>query len=295
MITYIFVLRNVIEEAKLSGGKQMKIFIINLSSAKERLKFQKKQMETLGLEYERVEATSSESLPHGISNLYWNTWQRALSLGERACLLSHRNLWEYVYYSNKPALILEDDVLLSTKISQFLLDLDKTNERNVRYHHLSLEVRSRKKQISVIGEKFNQDVNIYRMYQDRTGAAAYILWPAGAKELLHLTERKAGLADAIICSAYNMHSYQVEPALAVQFDVCIDYNLTPPFNTTSATRNSIVHKELLTQYMIYKYRRIIAQFSLGIRQLKCSVKSKRRYVNLSAKDYINFSGDTQDL
>ena len=56
----------------------MRIIIINLDSAPERLHFQKWQMSHFGLEFERLKAVSVDELPRSLSERYWSTWERPL-------------------------------------------------------------------------------------------------------------------------------------------------------------------------------------------------------------------------
>ena len=264
----------------------MRIVIINLSSAKERLQFQQKQFKQLGLTFERFKAITPKTLPENIDQDYWKTWQRPLSLGERACLLSHRATWKMVKESNQPMLILEDDVLLSKQLPDLLKSIDDNEENTLKIQHLNLEVRTRQKQVSTKPKKLHKSFNVFRIYQDRTGAAAYILWPEGAKELLNITKKKAGLADAIICAAYNMNSYQIEPAFATQFDTCDYYELNAPFDTNSATHGSPkVEIVNFPQKILYRLRRISSQFSLGFRYLSKLPASNKRYIHLEKSDF----------
>ena len=48
----------------------MRIIIINLDSAPERLHFQKWQMSHFGLEFERLKAVSVDELPRSLSERY---------------------------------------------------------------------------------------------------------------------------------------------------------------------------------------------------------------------------------
>jgi len=265
----------------------MRIIIINMPSAEKRLQFQQDQMKKLGLEFERFEAITANTLPNTFPNNYWDTWERPLGLGERACLLSHRTLWTNIETSGKPALILEDDVLLSSKLPALLQTLDEMGANPNQYQHLSLEVRNRKKLVAKrFKELSNPRLNIHRMYQDRTGAAAYILWPQGATELLKHTKKRAGLADAMISSAYKMNAYQIEPACALQFDMCKYYDLRSPFETKSATYGTLhSDKPHFKQRMLYRFRRFKSQLSLGFRHLSNALKSERRHIKLDISDF----------
>lgn len=265
----------------------MRIIIINLASQKQRFAFQEKQLGKLGLSFDRFEAITPQTLPDNIPQTYWQSWERPLRLEERACFLSHRTVWQSIVDTDKPALILEDDVYLSNKLPNLLSVLGALGSQ-IPIQHISLEVRNRKKLVSSKSSPLlDGDINLHQLYQDRSGAAAYILWPNGAKKLIDQTQKKAGLADAIICRTYSLHSLQVEPACAVQFDVSGLYNLSPPFETTSGTNLSTKQARYSTpQFLIYRTRRITSQLRMGMRRFSCLFSASRRGLKLNPDDFI---------
>ena len=125
---------------------------------------------------------------------------------------------------------------------------------------------------------------LLRLYQDRSGAAAYLLWPAGAKKLLNNASRAAGLADAVICRAYELLSYQLEPAGAVQLDCASTYGITPPIQTHSAIA-AAPEAEDNRWAPDFRLRRIGAQVRMGLRMLRYA-GAERREVRLVPEDFI---------
>ena len=170
--------------------------------------FMAQQMDALGLPYERLEAVTPDAQSGSHNAAYWASWQRPLKETEKACFLSHVAAWERVAALEEPALILEDDVVLS-RATQVLL---KSCRGLVDVDHLTLEVRQRRKIVAKDAQPLTDDHVMRRLYQDRSGAAAYVLWPSGAAKLLQRAKTQAALADAMICGAYELKSYQVEPA-----------------------------------------------------------------------------------
>lgn len=260
----------------------MRILIINMARETERLAFQERQMRALALPFEIFAAITTDTIPSGIKEAYWQTWERPLRPEERACFLSHRTLWQSIVDTDAPALILEDDALLSKKTPDLLKQLGKLGPNPTHFQHLSLEVRNRKKLISIRPHtSLENGANIHRLYQDRSGAAAYILWPSGAKLLLNRIKHKAGLADAIICSTPAFGSYQLNPAYAVQFDKCEFYGIDPPFATSSATNyRSKIRGHSFWQRSRYKIRRINSQIRMGWRRAVNLGRAKRIYLDL---------------
>ena len=187
----------------------MNIFVINLSGNVERRQFQKQQLSELGLDYKILNAISTDDINKETYKKHYYDWQRPLRNTEVACYFSHRSAWQKIINKNMPALILEDDALLSKCVPELLKSF--TNKKNVDF--ISLEVAGRKKFISKIGENIVCNSKLYRLYQDRNGAAGYVLWPSGAKKLLRY-ERENGIsiADAQIAHCNTLVSYQIEPA-----------------------------------------------------------------------------------
>lgn len=252
----------------------MKIYIINLLKATERRIFQEQQMQTLGLidNVEFLEAISVDKLENIHPNLLMG-WERPLRLAELACYQSHLHAWQKVLSTQTPALILEDDALLASNIK----DLLDTLENIKHYNYITLETRNRKKLLGKAVPLTN-NYSISRLYQDRTGAAAYILYPLGAKILVDKAEKTSpALADAFISSTYELNAYQIEPAAAIQIDQCENYNILAPISVYSfiSTENKNSKKSFLR-------RRLIAQLKIAKRFLQKILCSNRRYVSLSS-------------
>lgn len=263
----------------------MKVIVINLAEAKERMAFQVVQLQTLGLAHERLDAFRAANAPALRPASYWSSWERPLKDVEKACLLSHRAAWAKVAASGEPMLILEDDAILSSRTPALLEKLKAV--RGIEL--LTLEVRDRKKLVARETPRALPSLPIRRLYQDRTGAAAYVLWPAGADKLLKRTKHKAGLADAIICAAYELKAYQTDPALALQIDQCERYGIAEPI----ATQSSIDAAKLplasgengATAGLAYKARRLWSQLRMGLRQLAKSRIAVRRDIALDPADF----------
>lgn len=256
----------------------MKTLVINLDRSTERLDFQRSQLSRLGLEMQRVEAVSAADASAMRPEAYWQSWERPLGPAERACLLSHISVWKLISESGAPALVLEDDAVLSRRVPDLLAALDRTSGID----HVTLEVRGRRK---LLGRESRSvaGVNLLRLYQDRTGAAAYVLWPSGASKLIARAERGAALADAMICRAYELSSWQVEPACAIQLDICERYGVAAPLETRSTITGTAGQKPQSSAAQ--KSRRIAAQLRMGWRQLSHTGRAQRRDVTLHPADF----------
>ena len=261
----------------------MDILIISLPNAKERCDFQQNQLSKLGLEFEFLDATSIHDLNEATYKQHYQDWQRPLKNTEVACYYSHRRAWDRVIQSNKPVLILEDDALLSKCVPALLKDLLSRKDADL----INFENRARKKFVSRSFEAITCNSKLLRLYQDRTGAAGYILWPSGAKKLIQCEERKGiALADAHITACHNLIAYQVEPAPIIQLDHCKYYNISNPISNNAS--DSSVSSHLNPKGGIFFWiKRIYSQLKLGVRQLFLITFSTRRYIEINKPDFYD--------
>jgi len=261
----------------------MDTLVISLPNAKERRDFQQNQLSKLGLEFAFLDATSIHDLNEATYKQHYQDWQRPLKTTEVACYYSHRRAWDKIIQSNRPALILEDDALLSKCVPELLKDFaDKENTDLI-----NLENRARKKFVSRSGESIACNSELLRLYQDRTGAAGYILWPSGAKKLIQCEERKGiALADAHITACNNLTVYQVEPSPIIQLDHCEYYDIKNPISN-NASDSSVSSRNNPKGGMFFWLRRVYSQVKLGIRQLFLVTLSTRRYIKIDKKGFYD--------
>jgi glycosyl transferase family 25 len=253
----------------------MKALVINLEGSRERLAFQELQLSSLGIPFERLpafdkDADETADLP------YWDTWERPLGRAERACLLSHQSAWQIVSAQAGPMLILEDDAILSEALPALLDRLDRANGMDF----VTLETRGRKKLLS---SAFAGDLPLKRLYQDRSGAAAYILWPSGARKLLAATETACGLADAVICACYSLEAFQAVPPLAFQSDRASAERVAVPLRTQSSiTPGAVARKKGNWRQ---RWRRMRSQLRMGLRHLQVCKRAERVLLTVRVEDF----------
>lgn len=258
----------------------MRVLVINLDHQAERLEFQQRQLRKCGLSMERLRAIQRDDPRVQTSSAYWDSWQRPLTLAERACLLSHRTAWEITRSSNEPCLILEDDAVLAPDTASLLQALQQRDDLD----HVTLELRHRQKLLGRQSEEIMPGRVLRRLYLDRTGAAAYVLWPSGARQLLALADRHAGLADGMICECTDWRSYQVEPAAAFQLDQCALLGLTAPIQTQSTITPSQLERP--PRHWRHRWRRLLAQLHMGWRQLRHWHHAQRRHVLIDPDSFL---------
>ncbi len=264
----------------------MKTYILNLPSAQERRTYQLQQAQRLGLDAEIIAARS----PADISEQFFRenafSWERPIKITEVACFMSHHAAWEIIARSDAPALVLEDDALLASDTPALLNWLSALQEVD----YVSLETRQRKKLLGTHSiAHADIQVSLHPLLQDRTGAAAYVLWPAGARILLQkFTQKGMGLADAFISSTYQLKSWQTVPAMAIQADMATAYGVACPINS-----NSLIAREKMPSPPTrgawhdfqLKSRRVMAQLRMAARFLSCVWRARRQYVGIDPKAF----------
>lgn len=216
---------------EISATKPMRALVINLAHETKRLAFQTAQAESLRLELEIVPAVSVSQLPGLAGEMNWDRWQRPLRETEKAALLSHRSAWHRVIALGVPTLVLEDDAWLMPNAVPLLAQAAPLPN----IEHLSLETRGRMK---LLGATHPQLPTVRRLWLDRTGAAAYLLWPEGARKLIDRSSQVAALADAVLVETPGLLRWQAAPAQAIQIDMAAHYGLAPPIPINSAISNA---------------------------------------------------------
>lgn len=237
----------------------MKALVINLARETRRMTFQRAQLELLRIPFDRLPARTPDTLAPPADDPWWDGWERPMTAVEKAVLLSHRAAWDRVLREGAPMLILEDDALLSMRTPGVLAALATLQGVD----HVTLETRGRRKLLS--RGTFRGLPGLRRLYQDRSGAAAYVLWPRGAEALLARSDRAPAIADGVICAATELLSLQADPPVAVQLDTCARYGISPPLQTVSAIAPKGVrspHRKSPAQLR----RRLGAQLRMGLRR-----------------------------
>ena len=257
-------------------------FIINLPKEKTRHNFMKKQMKKLDLEYSFISAVMVSNLNEDDYIKGGMGWQRPLRKTELACFLSHREAWKRAANSNTHSLILEDDAVLSPSTKDIIHDIIVS----LKFDFLCLETRfHRKKLIGPV--QLTKKSKFARLYQDRVGAAAYLVSPAGARKLYNKTKfTKPGLADAYISSSYELQAYQILPALAIQLDQCDIHGLVPAIKTeTSINENRPNDQMAFFLKLQFITRRVFAQIRLAMRIISKIFISKFKEIPIAPDFY----------
>lgn len=255
----------------------MKALVINLDSATQRMAFQKKQLESLEISFQRLPTYKINSSKEQFYQRYCSTWQRPMSTSEVSCFFSHKNAWDQVVKENQPMLILEDDALLAQNVPCILKEL--SHLKNMDYVNLE-ERKTRKKLLAKTSKNQFCNASLIRLYQGRSGAAGYVLWPSGAEKLLKQINKGIGIADKFINENYSLNAYQIEPAPIIQLDQCKAYQIEPPFEVKSSICSN-TERLVSNSRWNFKLRRILGVLKIALNQILHSHHANRRPVEIS--------------
>jgi glycosyl transferase family 25 len=254
----------------------MQALVINMKESHDRWDFMVKQLQELGIFYSRLEAYDLSTLSVEEFEQYSQSWERPLRKAEVGCFLSHKTAWQRVLKENKPYLVLEDDVIISKESIDVLNYFDQTND----YEFINFETTHRLKLIGNSKVRINHKYSLKRLLHNKTGSAAYVIWPSFAKKLLaKYLDQKAALADAALyTNFFKAKQFQLNPALAVQLQYAEFFNLEPTFYSKSIISHNNIEKTYELKFLV---RRIKVQILLILVYLVNIFRSKRKQIELA--------------
>ncbi|MDB4281569.1 glycosyltransferase family 25 protein [Paraglaciecola sp.] len=258
----------------------MEIVLINLDRAKERMAFQCQQFDRLGLRFSRLSADCPSHHDNFVK--YQQSWQRPLSYSEVCVFFNHKKIWERIIQESTPMLILEDDAYLADNTPELLKKIEGLT--NIDYLNIEARGNKQKKLIAKNADYYLDQTALFRLYQGRSGAGGYVLWPEGAKKLLALVAQgKIGIVDKFINSSYLLNAYQLEPAILIQMDMCENYGLSVPLKTHSYIDSKIRNSSDVFKNIKYKLRRLKGELKIAINFLRHLYYAEKRALRISDK------------
>lgn len=239
--------------------------VISLRKAEARRNFQKVQLARLGIAFQFMDATTASDIAPEDMHRYCRAWCRPLRPAEVGCALSHRRAWAQISAGTFPVLVLEDDAVLSDKTVSVLNALAGHGGLEC----VSLETFNQQKRL---GRSESLTVNgfaLAQIYRDSGGAAAYLLWPEGARKLLSNLSGWLPLADAAINIAPRLRKHQVIPACAIQAMFMVGkLPITAGVYETSLSNDTRPKPENWREWFRYKLRRLRVSIILFRIQLR---------------------------
>lgn len=243
-----------------------------MKSSVARKAFHSKQANDFNIDINYFDAVDGTRLSDAQFESLRYTYLRPLSKGEVGCFLSHKALWEICLSINEPIIILEDDAILSSEfmvaVSQLvaLSDIDRINLEGYYPQKKTFGNRS----ISLNG------FQLTKLLQERAGAAAYMLWPSGARKLLKHYDNKATLADVALKERFLI-TYQLEPVVAVQALICDHYGIPHSLTLNETTLDSSGRHNNYNRYkaLLLKFKRLLDESKKAVYRLRYIFSTRR--------------------
>ena len=153
---------------------------------------------------------------------------------------------------------------------------------NIDYINIEITGTNKKK---LLANKMTSEIcdsQLYRLYQGRSGAGGYVLWPSGARKLLKQSSgKKVGLADKFINANYSLIAYQLDPAVLIQLDQCEYHGIEAPLEMESSITPKEVLAVKLDKCFICRFRRLATQVKIGLNHLRHIHHANKREVGFS--------------
>jgi len=199
----------------------MRIYLINLDRAPERLQYMQKAFDEAGLEFTRIPAVdgkqlSDQEISRVVSGESYLGW---LTHGEVACFLSHRLCWEAIANGDDEyGAVFEDDALLGGCAKELLLD-SAWIPRDADIVKIDT-ARSRifvDKAGKTVGDRFS----VRRLRSAHVAGGAYIISRNSARRFLARSQTFSEAVDDFLYSSQTIvlggvRIYQLDPALSIQ-------------------------------------------------------------------------------
>ena len=174
--------------------QQYKIYVINLARSPDRWERISYQLNSMGLQYERVEAVDGKLLSERDIRDNFNEEKfeivsgHKLVAGEVGCALSHINIWKKIANENQSgAIIIEDDVVLKEPFLDFASGY--TNEFKFDYLKLDFSETLYPYPLSIIKEYGSSECKFFELADSPYCTGGYFISSFGAKTFLNSTKQ----------------------------------------------------------------------------------------------------------
>lgn len=175
----------------------MKTYYINLDTRPDRRTFMETQFAALGISAERIAATTPAEIGPEFLKRHCDPINKIwIAPTELAVSLSHRKTWQAMLDEGLPcALVLEDDVYLSSYLPAFLEDIELDCDA---LDLIRIETRYRSIYLSASVTNKRHGVKLHRPLSFEWGCAGYVITAACARRLLAVEDWFAMPVDNMI-------------------------------------------------------------------------------------------------
>ena len=254
----------------------MKTLIISRKAEDTRRRFQTRQMQALGLDFEFLDAFEARDLTPEECQKAADSWPSPTLREDVACFTSHRIAWRRIIDSNERMLILEDDAVLSESFADALAGIEARPDGDDVAYDLEFAPRDH-----IVAKRPLWSDGIYsarRVFQNRVGTAGYVIGPGAAARMLKDTETY-GLLDAYMWHRAWLKAYQIEPAPVIQMQ----------FLDGSADKAAFIRKSIDRAFKPSKLRKNLLRLKIeGIRArnlIRGWLRSERRPLRMDRASF----------
>lgn len=195
-----------------------KAYVINVDSKIKRMERMRRVASETSLSIERVRALTAEEIP--VKTSFSPIFNRELSFPELSCFYSRVECWKRIVQGSDPfALILEDDVVLSEKITLLLGALEG---KEITFDVLRLEPPNKE------GKFYTDEIlevgqfKFAHLISKAACTSAMIVSKTGARKLIELAKPVLPIDELLFNYYspifYDVRTYQIDDALAWQLD-----------------------------------------------------------------------------
>ncbi|TWV83510.1 glycosyltransferase family 25 protein [Moraxella sp. VT-16-12] len=199
----------------------MKNYVISLTTAKERRAHIIKEFGKQGVDFEFFDAITPKEIEHHAKRLNLPLiGNQRLSLGEKACFLSHVCLWQKMLDDDVPYMaVFEDDIYLGEHATEFLNHEHWLNA--IDFDLIKLETWHELVNLGA-QQSTHHHRHLHTLKSIHVGTAGYIITQSGIKKLLgyirQLSSDECFAIDHIMFGAFLSQGVvlQMTPALCQQ-------------------------------------------------------------------------------
>ncbi|MEA1988048.1 MAG: glycosyltransferase family 25 protein [Pseudomonadota bacterium] len=198
----------------------MQVYVINLERNPERLEFIGQRLESINIDFNRIDAVDGYALDKKYIEEFRETSKRPTGWkeGQIGCFLSHRKVWQVIVDGEAEyGVILEDDLHISSALKGIISNLNWIpKDADV----IRLESTTNWVKLTKLGHVNNRDICLVN--NDTWGAGAYVLSKKTARFLLEqdpaiwLPADTYIFAKSLSDTARALKIYQLNPVLVCQ-------------------------------------------------------------------------------
>jgi glycosyl transferase family 25 len=221
-------------------------YCINLDSRTDRRAFMEAQFEAIGLDVERLQATTPETIDaEDMAPLAMKDVGRRLSPPEIAVSISHFRAWKGMLdRGRRHVLVIEDDMLLSRRLPAFLSALDSgTADIGI----LRLETHQTQVRIHPQAEPVAPGFALHLPLSFESGAGAYVISAASAARILSSPKRFAMALDDLLFSLESPFRDRSNLRVTVPALALYRFEATPEFDVPASILASDAHHGRLSR------------------------------------------------